>query len=128
MGLDLKIAVSLWQNTERIVMESKKVGVVIPIFNTEASLLKQCIESVIAQTYKNLEICLINDGSTQEEVLEICKKYCRSDVRITLIHKHYNSGMSEARNVAIQWFSVGGGALFILLRILKQRHPYMPLA
>ena len=113
MGLDLKIAVSLWQNTERIVMESKKVGVVIPIFNTEASLLKKCIESVIAQTYKNLEICLINDGSTQEEVLEICKKYCRSDVRITLIHKQYNSGMSEARNVAIEWFSVGGGGHFL---------------
>ena len=110
-------------------MESKKVGVVIPIFNTEASLLKKCIESVIAQTYKNLEICLINDGSTQEEVLEICKKYCRSDVRITLIHKQYNSGMSEARNVAIEWFSVGGGgAFFILLRIPKQANLYMPLA
>ena len=97
----------VWQNTERIVMESKKVGVVIPIFNTEASLLKQCIESVIAQTYKNLEICLINDGSTQEEVLEICKKYCRSDVRITLIHKQYNGGLSETRNAAIEWFSIG---------------------
>ena len=59
-------------------MESKKVGVVIPVFNTEASLLKKCIESVIAQTYKNLEICLVNDGSTQEEVLEICKKYCQT--------------------------------------------------
>lgn len=88
-------------------MESKKVGVVIIIFNTEASLLKKCIESVIAQTYKNLEICLVNDGSTQEEVLEICKKYCRSDVRITLIHKQYNGGVSEARNVAIEWFSIG---------------------
>ena len=108
MGLDLKILkIMVWQNTERIVMESKKVGVVIPIFNTEASLLKQCIESVIAQTYKNLEICLINDGSTQEEVLEICKKYCRSDVRITLIHKQYNGGLSETRNAAIEWFSIG---------------------
>ena len=108
MGLDLKILkIMVWQNTERIVMESKKVGVVIPIFNTEASLLKQCIESVITQTYKNLEICLINDGSTQEEVLEICKKYCRSDVRITLIHKQYNGGLSETRNAAIEWFSIG---------------------
>ena len=95
-------------------MESKKVCVVIIIFNTEASLLKQCIESVIAQTYKNLEICLVNDGSTQEEVLEICKKYCRSDARITLIHKQYNGGVSEARNVAIEWFSIKRGFYTLL--------------
>ena len=105
-------------------MESKVVGVVIPIFNTEANLLKKCIDSVLAQTYKNLEICLVNDGSTQEEVLEICKKYCRSDVRITLIHKQYNGGVSELRNAAIEWFSVGGGAFFILLGIQKQENPF----
>ena len=92
-------------------MESKKVGVVIPIFNTEANLLKKCIDSVLAQTYQNLEICLVNDGSTQEECLEICKQYCKSDARVTFIHKQYNGGLSETRNVAIEWFSGGGGAL-----------------
>ena len=102
-------------------MESKVVGVVIPIFNTEANLLKKCIDSVLAQTYKNLEICLVNDGSTQEEVLEICKKYCRSDVRITLIHKQYNGGLSETRNAAIEWFSVGGGGIFYTLENPKTR-------
>ena len=86
-------------------MDSKTIGVIIPIYNTDSTFLKECVDSVLAQTYTQLEICLIDDGSTQKECLELCKKYCRADTRITLIHKEYNGGLSEGRNLGIEWFS-----------------------
>ena len=63
------------------------------------------MDSVLAQDYAQLEICLIDDGSTQKECLELCKKYCRADTRITLIHREYNGGLSESCNIGIEWFS-----------------------
>ena len=86
-------------------MDSKTIGVIIPIYNTDSTFLKECVDSVLAQTYTQLEICLIDDGSTQKECLELCKKYYRADTRITLIHKEYNGGLSEGRNLGIEWFS-----------------------
>ena len=86
-------------------MESKTIGVIIPIYNTDSTFLKECVDSVLAQDYAQLEICLIDDGSTQKECLELCKKYCRADTRITLIHREYNGGLSESCNIGIEWFS-----------------------
>lgn len=85
-------------------IQSKRVGVVIPVFNTDSVLLKECIESVLNQTYCNLEICLIDDGSTNKECLELLKKFARLDSRVSVIHKDYNGGLSECRNVGIEWF------------------------
>ncbi|EKC1428424.1 glycosyltransferase family 2 protein [Campylobacter jejuni] len=81
----------------------KTVGVVIPIYNVE-KYLKECLDSVINQTYTNLEIILVNDGSTDENSLNIAKEYTLKDKRIILFDKK-NGGLSSARNVGIEYFS-----------------------
>ena len=74
------------------------ISIVIPIYNME-KYLKKCIESVMNQTYKNLEIILVNDGSTDNSY-KIMKEYSKLDNRIKLINKK-NEGLSSARNVGI---------------------------
>lgn len=75
------------------------LSVIIPIYNVEKYLTK-CIESVINQTYKNIEIILVNDGSTDNSK-EIIDKYSSIDSRIKVINKK-NGGLSDARNVGIE--------------------------
>lgn len=77
----------------------EKISIIIPIFNTE-KYLEECINSVLCQTYKNLEILLINDGSTDKSLL-ICEKYKKIDDRIKLYSKK-NGGLSDARNYGIE--------------------------
>ena len=72
-----------------------KVSVIVPIFNAEKTL-ERCIKSILSQTYKNLEIILINDGSTDGS-LDICEKFNERDNRIIIISQK-NSGVSIARN------------------------------
>ncbi|EGK8090101.1 glycosyltransferase family 2 protein [Campylobacter lari] len=79
------------------------VGVVVPIYNVE-KYLKECLDSVINQTYTNLEIILVNDGSTDENSLNIAKEYTLKDKRITLFDKK-NGGQSSAKNVGIEFLS-----------------------
>ncbi|HED1080273.1 TPA: glycosyltransferase family 2 protein [Campylobacter jejuni] len=81
----------------------KTIGVVIPIYNVE-KYLRECLDSVINQSYTNLEIILVNDGSTDENSLNIAKEYTLKDKRITLFDKK-NGGQSTARNVGIEYFS-----------------------
>ncbi|MCI9559123.1 MAG: glycosyltransferase [Lachnospiraceae bacterium] len=75
-----------------------KISVIIPVYNVE-NYLKRCIESVIKQTYKNLEIILVDDGSTDHSA-DICDEYAQKDKRIIVIHKK-NGGLSSARNAGI---------------------------
>ena len=75
------------------------ISVVIPIYNVEKYLTK-CIESVINQTYTDLEIILVNDGSTDNSK-DIINKYSLIDSRIKVINKK-NGGLSDARNVGIE--------------------------
>ncbi|MBO4251198.1 MAG: glycosyltransferase [Clostridia bacterium] len=75
-----------------------KISVIIPVFNTE-KYLGYCIDSVVNQNYKNLEIILIDDGSTDNSG-KICDEYAKRDARIKVIHKQ-NEGVSVARNVGI---------------------------
>ncbi|HEF9825309.1 TPA: glycosyltransferase family 2 protein [Campylobacter coli] len=88
---------------QKIISTNKTIGVVIPIYNVE-KYLKECLDSVINQTYTNLEIILVNDGSTDENSLNIAKEYTLKDKRITLFDKK-NGGLSSARNVGIEYFS-----------------------
>ncbi|CAM4157081.1 glycosyltransferase family 2 protein [Campylobacter armoricus] len=81
----------------------KTIGVIIPIYNVE-KYLKECLDSVINQSYTNLEIILVNDGSIDENSLNIAKEYTLKDKRITLFDKK-NGGQSSARNVGIEYFS-----------------------
>ena len=75
-----------------------KVSIVIPIYNVE-KYLRECIDSVIAQSYYNKEVILVNDGSTDSSI-EICKEYDLKYPYIKLINKK-NGGLSDARNVGI---------------------------
>lgn len=74
------------------------ISIIVPIYNTE-KYLNRCIDSIINQTYKNLEIVLVDDGSTDKSGV-ICDDYAKSDSRIKVIHKE-NGGVSSARNVGI---------------------------
>lgn len=80
-------------------MMEYKISVIIPVYNTEV-YLNQCIDSVLHQTYKNLEVILVDDGS-RDGSLEICKQYKKKDNRITIIHQE-NGGLSYARNQGIK--------------------------
>lgn len=75
------------------------ISVIIPVYNVE-NYLKKCLESIINQTYKNLEIILINDGSTDNSG-KICDEYAGKDNRIKVIHKP-NGGLSDARNAGLE--------------------------
>ncbi|HSV87901.1 MAG TPA: glycosyltransferase [Bacteroidales bacterium] len=82
-------------------MENKsnpKISIIVPVYNVEA-YLHQCIESLIGQTYKNIEIILVNDGSTDSSG-EICDSFAKQDQRIIVIHKK-NEGVGLARNIGI---------------------------
>ena len=74
------------------------VSVIIPVFNVE-EYLTDCVESVIKQSYQDIEILLVDDGSTDRSG-EICDEFAKKDARIQVIHKK-NGGLSEARNTAI---------------------------
>ena len=75
------------------------ISVIIPVYNS-AEYLSECIKSVISQTYTQLEIILINDGSTDNSG-EICDKYASQDKRIIVIHQE-NGGVSAARNTGLE--------------------------
>lgn len=76
----------------------KKISIIIPIYNVE-KYLKRCIDSIVNQTYKNIEIILVNDGSP-DNCGKICDAYAKNDSRIKVIHKE-NGGLSSARNAAL---------------------------
>lgn len=75
------------------------ISVIVPVYNVE-SYLEQCIDSILAQTYKNLEIILVDDGSTDRSG-EICDRYAEQDSRIRVVHQA-NGGVSSARNSGLQ--------------------------
>lgn len=79
-------------------MNDVLISLIIPIYNCEKYLYR-CLRSVVAQTYRNLEIILINDGSSDRSG-EICDEFSRNDPRIVVIHKK-NGGVSRARNEGI---------------------------
>lgn len=76
------------------------ITVVVPVFNTE-KYISRCIESIINQSYTNLEILIINDGSSDSS-LSIINEYCKNDNRCKLINLQQNIGVGNARNIGIQ--------------------------
>ena len=78
---------------------SPLVSIIIPVFNTE-SFLKRCLDSVISQSYKNIEIILVDDGSP-DHCGEICDEYANSHSNVKVIHQ-MNGGLSAARNSGIE--------------------------
>ncbi len=79
-------------------MESKLISVIVPVYKVEKYLCR-CIDSILNQTYKNLEIILVDDGSP-DSCGNICDDYALRDSRIKVVHKE-NGGLSSARNAGI---------------------------
>lgn len=79
-------------------MSEPLVSVIVPVYNTEA-YLKECVDSIVNQTYQNLEIILVDDGAT-DGCPRICDEYAVEDQRVQVIHKE-NAGASKAREAAI---------------------------
>ena len=82
-----------------MMMKNPYFSVIIPIYNVEA-YLRQCVDSVLAQTFHNIEVILVDDGSP-DNCPAICDEYARQDPRIKVIHKE-NGGLSDARNFGIR--------------------------
>lgn len=76
-----------------------KVSIIVPIYGVE-QYISQCIESLIAQTYKNIEIILVDDGS-KDRSGDICEEYAAKDDRIRVYHKQ-NGGLTSSRNYGLE--------------------------
>ena len=86
-----------------------KISVIVPVYKVEP-YLRQCVDSILSQTYVNLEIILVDDGSP-DNCGDICDEYSKKDNRVIVIHKE-NGGLSDARNVGIE-ISTGECLTFI---------------
>ena len=74
------------------------ISVIVPVYNVEA-YIRECIESLLCQTYRKFELIIVDDGSTDSCGL-ICDEYKKNDNRVTVIHKK-NGGLSDARNTGL---------------------------
>ena len=81
-------------------MSGTLISVIVPVYNIESEYLERCLSSICNQTYKNLDIILVDDGSTDGSG-DICDKFATEDNRIRVFHKE-NGGSSSARNLGIK--------------------------
>lgn len=80
------------------VTSTPKISVIVPIYNA-APYVAKCIEGILSQTYRNIEVILIDDGSTDRSA-EICQAFAQKDLRIRFISQE-NQGVSATRNNGI---------------------------
>lgn len=91
------------------ILVEKLISIIVPIYKVE-KYLNRCIDSILSQSYRNLEIILVDDGSPDNCSI-ICEEYAKKDKRIKVIHKK-NGGLSEARNYGIE-ASTGDYIMFV---------------
>ena len=97
---------NLAQNSRQGLKQTPLVSIIVPIYNVE-SYLKECLQSIVAQSYENLDIILIDDGS-DDESLKITLNFAENDERIFVVSKP-NGGLSSARNFGLEF--IKGSAL-----------------
>ena len=85
----------LWKNKPLI-------SVVTPVYNTNIGHLLECIDSVVFQTYPNWEMCVVDDGSSNQEIIEVLKRFNKKDSRIRLSLTSSNKGITHATNKALE--------------------------
>ena len=108
-------------------MSEKMISVIVPVYNVE-EYLEECLESIRKQTYQDIEVILVNDGSTDGSKA-ICKHFCQTDKRFRLINQK-NQGQSVARNHGVKE-SIGEYIMFVdsddvvSLGLLEQLMKYM---
>lgn len=90
-------------------VKNEVISIIVPVYNVE-KYIKRCVESLVNQTYKNIEIILVDDGS-KDNCSKICDYYAIKDKRIKVIHKT-NGGLSDARNAG---FCVATGKLIMFI-------------
>ncbi len=78
-----------------------KISVVIPVYNCPIVYLRECIDSILNQTYKNFEVCLCDDASTDKDVVKVLKEYEELDSRIKVFYSKENGHISKATNNAL---------------------------
>ena len=83
-------------------MKDKLVSIIIPVYNTE-NYINICVKSIVAQTYSNIQIILVDDGSTDASA-KLCDDWVKKDKRIFVLHQE-NSGVSAARNSGMEYAS-----------------------
>lgn len=98
MTIDEKSSMKSLTPMEREIEKKFKLSIIIPVYNT-AKYLRQCLNSIVAQSLKEIEIILIDDGSTDGSE-KICDEYAEKDNRVRVFHKG-NEGLSAARNEGI---------------------------
>ena len=76
----------------------EKISIIVPVYNVE-KYLKECVESILKQTYSNIEILLVDDGS-KDSSPAICDEYAKKYSKVKVIHKE-NGGLSSARNTGL---------------------------
>ncbi len=103
-------------------MANEMITVIIPVYKVE-EYLRRCVDSVLNQTYTNLEVILVDDGSP-DGCPAICDEYAQRDSRVHVIHKE-NGGVSTARNAGMDYVftqrtevSRGGGTLDSLIPMI----------
>lgn len=103
-------------------MSNPKISVIVPVYNVEA-FIRGCIESILAQTYTDFELLLVDDGSTDGSG-NVCDRYAETDIRVRVLHKS-NGGASSARNYGLdhalgEWICVIDGDDYVDRDYLKK--------
>lgn len=106
---------------------SDKIGVIVPVYKTE-KYVAECIESILAQTYTNFRLILVDDG-TPDNAGKICDEYAKKDNRITVIHQE-NAGVTRARAAGVEeasdceWITFVDSDDTITTNALKELYSY----
>ena len=97
-------------------MRQPKISIIIPIYNVE-KYLNRCIDSVVNQSLKDIEIILVDDGSP-DNCPQLCDEWAKKDSRIKVIHKE-NAGLGMARNTGMQHWESPPGMMTSFWRMIQ---------